>query len=179
MLFERVPIKVLMQVLFVAMILYFIASFRVINLETYLAAFGTMMLAYYTAESAEENRRYSARMLAEAENERSRLRVQEQLERVYSPLLGYRGYIAATERWDLLVFDTFTQPFPESYKLTLNQVRSCYEYLALQETRLLLRNFYGYFELGLDMPKDFRDSFLSALQGQHDMLVKRYSEMDG
>jgi hypothetical protein len=136
----------------------------VIGLATEVLAFATLLLAITEIHEGNLNRELQSQ---ESKNERNRLRLKEQLEGFYSPIMPY--------------VDDFNDKTPRSVfyiekEGLLNYIQSKYEFLASPELRELFRRFYD--------KDDYIENWGEIINSIHDTLkedfkrfTKKYNEL--
>jgi hypothetical protein len=112
----------------------------VIGEATILLAFATFLLAMTETEESRQNRQIMLEegraqrqvMLDEARRERRRIRLREQLEGLYSPLMSF-----------IDIIDDRTQHRQGELMFLITSLRTKYEYLAEPKLKEVLREYYN------------------------------------
>lgn len=112
-------------------------DFYIINIADYAVAFGTIILAVFTARLAKITYNEGIRQRAESRKERRRLRIKEQLEELYSPLRAEIEFFVHEK----IPFDRKRDHFKTL--MTLYKIKEKYEFLASEKLREELREYFN------------------------------------
>lgn len=134
-------------------------------------AFGTLFLAYATAELAMQETDQSRADRRFAKAERIRLRLKEQLEGLYSPLMAHVDDFKS----DVIYTGS-------SFEMLLKEIRWKYEYLANPEFAEEMRNYFYEYRYDFKTPRLYGwDKFIQLkiqlLKKDHKEILKKYLDL--
>jgi hypothetical protein len=139
----------------------------VIGIATLFLAYATFYLAFSEMEEGIRNREQAE---TEAKNERRRLRIKEQLDELYSPIVAYMN----------LIIDKSQHTYREGEIMPLmEKIRSKYEYLAEPKLQKLLQEYYRFNKVTISSQEwqDFIAKFTQTIIDDFKKLTEEYNEL--
>ena len=155
--------------------IYILLYYQTVHWEDMFVAIGTVILALFTWKLAitetEESKQTRQIMIDEARRERRRLRLKEQLEGLYSPLMSFI---------DLIEY-RYQHGYREGLIVPLmDSLRIKYEYLAEPDLKEILREYYNT-NLGTLSDAEWQDlanGLRDAIGIGHSRLIDEYDELN-
>jgi len=154
--------------------IYILLNYQTVHWEDMFVAIGTVILALFTWKLAltetEESKQTRQIMIEEARKERRRLRLKEQLEGLYSPLMSFIDLIDDKEQHRYKDGDIMPM---------MHGLRSKFEYLAEPHLKEILREYYNT-NLSLLSDTEWQDLASRLRDGigiGHSRLIDEYNDL--